>query len=221
MGVSPRKWWTIHPEVRTIYETYRPTPLVRACALESALRLGRNISIYYKDESVSPTGSFKLNAALPLVFYARNAGFQRVTCATGAGQWGQAIAYASRQFGMQAKVYMCSDSFRREKEKVAFMKRYGAEVVETQGNSYDSARNLAIQDCLSTKSFYPDICLELFQSVIGLETMMQCREERIQPSVMIACLGGGSNLAGFFAPFVAARIKMQLMCQNSHKATIS
>ena len=86
-----------------MYKYYRSTPLVRAYGLEKAL--GTPAHIYFKNESVSPMGSHKLNSAIPQAYYCKQEGVTNVTTETGAGQWGASLAYAARLFGLEAAVY--------------------------------------------------------------------------------------------------------------------
>ena len=87
-------WIEIPEEVREMYKYYRSTPLVRAYGLEKAL--GTPAHIYFKNESVSPMGSHKLNSAIPQAYYCKQEGVTNVTTETGAGQWGASLAYAAR-----------------------------------------------------------------------------------------------------------------------------
>ena len=98
------RWIDIPEEVRDQYKFYRSTPLVRATELEKAL--GTPAHIYFKNESVSPVGSHKLNSALAQAYYCKKQGVTNVTTETGAGQWGTALSYACRQFGLELAVYM-------------------------------------------------------------------------------------------------------------------
>ena len=96
-------WIEIPEEVREMYKYYRSTPLVRAYGLEKAL--GTPAHIYFKNESVSPIGSHKLNSALAQAYYCKKEGVTNVTTETGAGQWGAALSYAAKVFGLEAAVY--------------------------------------------------------------------------------------------------------------------
>ena len=99
-------WIDIPEEVREKYKFYRSTPLVRAYALEEAL--GTPAHIYFKNESVSPMGSHKLNSAIPQAYYCKKEGVENVTTETGAGQWGASLAYAAKMFGLEAAVYQAT-----------------------------------------------------------------------------------------------------------------
>lgn len=97
------RWIDIPEEVREMYKFYRSTPLVRAYGLEKAL--GTPAHIYFKNESVSPVGSHKLNSAIAQAYYCKKEGVKNVTTETGAGQWGTALSYAANVFGLEAAVY--------------------------------------------------------------------------------------------------------------------
>ena len=96
------RWIDIPEKVREMYTYYRSTPLVRAYGLEKALDTPAHI--YFKNESVSPVGSHKLNSALAQAYYCKEEGITNVTTETGAGQWGTALSYAAKLFGLEAAV---------------------------------------------------------------------------------------------------------------------
>ena len=100
---ATERYIEIPDEVRELYKVWRPTPLVRATGLEKALDTPAHI--YFKNESVSPMGSHKLNSAIPQAYYCKKEGVTNVTTETGAGQWGASLAYAARLFGLEAAVY--------------------------------------------------------------------------------------------------------------------
>ena len=97
-------WIDIPEEVYEQYKFYRCTPLVRAYELEKALDTPAHI--YFKNESVSPVGSHKLNSALAQAYYCKKEGVTNVTTETGAGQWGAAPSYACKAFGLELAVYI-------------------------------------------------------------------------------------------------------------------
>ena len=119
-------WIDIPEEVRERYKNYRCTPLVRAYALEEAL--GTPAHIYFKNESVSPVGSHKLNSALPQAYYCRQEGVKNVTTETGAGQWGTALSYAASVFGLEAAVYQVKISYEQKPYRRSIMQTFGAQV---------------------------------------------------------------------------------------------
>jgi len=97
--VSPDRWIDIPEEVLSVYTIWRPSPLVRAMALEKALDTPARI--YFKNESVSPPGSHKPNTSVPQAYYNKVYGIERMTTETGAGQWGSALSFACAQFGIE------------------------------------------------------------------------------------------------------------------------
>ena len=119
-------WIEIPEEVREMYKYYRSTPLVRAYGLEEAL--GTPAHIYFKNESVSPMGSHKLNSAIPQAYYCKKEGVTNVTTETGAGQWGASLAYAARLFGLEAAVYQVKISYEQKPYRRSIMQTYGAQV---------------------------------------------------------------------------------------------
>ena len=117
-------WIDIPEEVREKYKFYRSTPLVRAYALEEAL--GTPAHIYFKNESVSPMGSHKLNSAIPQAYYCKKEGVENVTTETGAGQWGASLAYAAKMFGLNAAVYQVKISYEQKPYRKSIMQTFGA-----------------------------------------------------------------------------------------------
>ena len=102
--VSTDRYIDIPEEVREIYKLWRPTPLIRARRLEKALDTPAHI--YYKHEGVSPSGSHKPNTAVAQAFFNKAEGINALTTETGAGQWGSALAMATKFFGLSLEVYM-------------------------------------------------------------------------------------------------------------------
>ena len=125
--VSSQRWIDIPDEVLSVYRIWRPSPLVRAYALEKALDTPARI--YYKNEGVSPPGSHKPNTAVPQAYYNKVFGIKRLTTETGAGQWGSALAFACSQFGLTCKVFMVRVSFDQKPYRKSMMTAWGAECV--------------------------------------------------------------------------------------------
>ena len=119
-------WIEIPDEVREMYKYYRSTPLVRAYGLEKAL--GTPAHIYFKNESVSPIGSHKLNSALAQAYYCKKEGVTNITTETGAGQWGAALSYAAKVFGLEAAVYQVKISYEQKPYRRSIMQTFGAQV---------------------------------------------------------------------------------------------
>ncbi|MBQ3618799.1 MAG: TrpB-like pyridoxal phosphate-dependent enzyme, partial [Bacteroidales bacterium] len=124
---STHAWIDIPEEVRDQYKNYRSTPLVRAYGLEKALDTPAHI--YFKNESVSPVGSHKLNSALAQAYYCKKEGVTNITTETGAGQWGAALSYAAKVFGLELAVFMVKISYNQKPYRRLIMQTYGAQVV--------------------------------------------------------------------------------------------
>ncbi len=227
--MSQERWIGIPDEVLEIMLRYRPTPLHRARALEAAL--GTPARIYFKNESVSPTGSHKVNTAVAQAFYNKAAGVKRVTSETGAGQWGSSIAFACSQFGLECKVYMVKVSFQQKPFRKVMMNTFGAECVPSpssetnagravlaadpgSGGSLGIAISEAVEAAVSDPSGRTRYTLGsvlnhvlLHQTIIGLEAKKQMAalgERKVDQ--VIACVGGGSNFAGIAFPFIQDKI---------------
>ncbi len=134
------RWITIPEPVRDMYRIWRPTPLVRARGLEKALGTGAHI--YFKNESVSPVGSHKLNSAIAQAYYAKEEGVTNLTTETGAGQWGAALSMAARHFGIDLAVYMVKVSYHQKPYRRSIMQTYGAEVIASPSMSTRAGRKI-------------------------------------------------------------------------------
>nr|MDO8119225.1 TrpB-like pyridoxal phosphate-dependent enzyme [Candidatus Sigynarchaeota archaeon] len=213
------------------YYANRPTPLHRAFRFEKALGLeGKGIKIYYKNESVSPTGSHKTNTALAQAFYAKQQGIKAFATETGAGQWGSALSYACALFGLECRVYMVRASYRQKPYRSILMRTYGAKVAESPSNLTDVGKKflakdpehpgslgLAISEAIEDVIKHNDTtryslgsvinAVLLHQTIIGQEAKMQMEMAGDYPDVLIGCHGGGSNFAGFSFPFLVDKIE--------------
>lgn len=216
----------IPEQVLELYRTYRPSPLYRAHMLERALDTPAHL--YYKFEGGSPSGSHKLNAAIPNVFYGLEDGCTRMTTATGAGQWGSAAAYACRILGLDCTVYMARVSYDQKPYRRILMETWGAEVIpspsgethtgqEALNGDPDSPGSLgiavseSIEDAVSHEntvlglgSFFN--CVLMHQSIIGEEARLQMEMAGEYPDVVIDCVGAGSNFSGLSFPFLRDRL---------------
>ena len=134
----------IPEEVRDMYKIYRPTPLVRAKGLEKAL--GTKAHIYFKNESVSPVGSHKLNSAIPQAYFCKKEGVTNITTETGAGQWGAALSLAAKHFGLNLAVYMVKVSFNQKPYRRSIMQTYGAEVIASPSMSTKAGRKIITEN---------------------------------------------------------------------------
>ena len=203
-------------EFANLLKTYvgRPSPLYFAERLSGHCGGAR---IYLKREDLNHTGAHKINNTVGQALLTVRMGKSRVIAETGAGQHGVAAATACARFGLECVVYMGEEDVRRQKLNVFNMKMMGAEVrpVTTGSRTLRDAINDALRDWMSTVGTthymigsvvgphpFPMIVRD-FQSVIGRETRAQCLDEigRL-PNEVIACVGGGSNAAGMFYPFV-------------------
>ena len=191
----------------------RPTPVYRADLLTE--RAG-GATIWLKREDLCHTGAHKINNALGQVLLARRMGKQRIIAETGAGQHGVAVATVCAKFGLACEVYMGVEDMARQAVNVYKMRLLGATVrpVESGSQTLKDATNEAIRDWVTnvrTTHYvigsavgphpYPLMVRE-FQSVIGQEARAQMVVEAGRlPTAVIACVGGGSNAIGIFAPF--------------------
>jgi tryptophan synthase beta chain len=221
--VSKDRWIEIPEPVRDVYRLWRPTPMYRAHRLEKMLDTPAHI--YYKYEGVSPVGSHKPNTAVAQAFFNKEAGTKAMTTETGAGQWGTALAMACNFFGMALEVYMVNVSFQQKPYRRVVMENYGASVyaspsAHTQYGKSVLARDpdspgslgMAISEAVEAaatsggaKKYGIGSVLNhvlLHQTVTGLESLEQMEMAGEYPDVVIGCVGGGSNFAGFAFPFV-------------------
>ena len=208
--------------VQEMYRYYRSTPLVRAYGLEKALDTPAHI--YFKNESVSPVGSHKLNSALAQAYYCRQEGVTNVTTETGAGQWGTALSYAAKVFGLEAAVYQVKISYEQKPYRRSMMQVFGAQVtaspsmstragkdILTANPNYQGSLGTAISEAVELARMTPGCKytlgsvmshVTLHQTVIGLEAEKQMEMAGEYPDVIIACFGGGSNFGGISFPFM-------------------
>lgn len=215
-------WIDIPEEVRDMYKYYRSTPLVRAYALEKAL--GTPAHIYFKNESVSPMGSHKLNSAIPQAYYCKQEGVSNITTETGAGQWGASLAYAAKMFDLESAVYQVKISYEQKPYRKSIMQIYGAQVtpspsmstkagkaILTETPNHQGSLGTAISEAVELAQTTPNCKytlgsvlshVSLHQSVIGLEAEKQMEMAGEYPDIVIACFGGGSNFGGIAFPFM-------------------
>jgi len=220
-------WIDIPEEVREKYKIYRPTPLVRAYNLEKALDTPAHI--YFKNESVSPVGSHKLNSALAQAYYCKSEGVTNITTETGAGQWGTALALAAKMFGLELAVYMVKISYEQKPYRRSLMQTWGAQVIPspsmstkagrqiiTEHPNYQGSLGTAISEAIELAMSTPNCKytlgsvlnhVSLHQTVIGLEAEKQMEMAGEYPDVVIGCFGGGSNFSGVAFPFMRHSIK--------------
>ncbi|MBO7125589.1 MAG: TrpB-like pyridoxal phosphate-dependent enzyme [Bacteroidales bacterium] len=215
-------WFEIPEQVRDMYKYYRSTPLVRAYGLEKALDTPAHI--YFKNESVSPVGSHKLNSALAQAYYCKSEGVTNITTETGAGQWGAALSYAAKAFGLELAVFMVKVSYNQKPYRRSIMQTFGAQVIAspsmstkagrqiiTESPNYQGSLGTAISEAVELAMQTPNCKyvlgsvlnhVTLHQTVIGLEAEKQMAMAGEYPDMVIACFGGGSNFGGLSFPFM-------------------
>jgi tryptophan synthase beta chain len=234
---SKERWVDIPEELQEIYKLWRPTPLIRAHRLEKALETPAKI--FYKYEGVSPAGSHKPNTAVAQAYYNKKEGVKRLTTETGAGQWGSALAMACMFFGLECKVYMVKASYYQKPYRRVMMETWGAKVVPSPSQETEIGRKIlkndpdcpgslgiAISEAVEEAFARDDTKYSLgsvlnhvlfHQTIIGQEAKKQLEKIDVYPDIIVGCIGGGSNFAGLFLPFVTDKIKgkrseLQIIC---------
>jgi tryptophan synthase beta chain len=212
-----------------LYAQYRPTPLRRARQLEQ--RLGVNARLYYKYEGLNVSGSHKLNSALAQAYYYAKAGIEELVTGTGAGQWGTALAYACKLFGLRCTVFMVGASLRQKPQRRAMMELFGANVHESPSDVTEVGRKAQQRDpgrvgSLATATGEAlelahggkrirfavgsgENCVLLHQTLIGSEAVEQMGALGDFPEYVVACMGAGSNFGGVGLPFLRAARERQ------------
>ena len=216
----------IPDEVREFYKIFRPSPLIRATALEKAL--DTPAKIYYKFEGNNTSGSHKLNSAVAQAYYAKEQGLHYLSTETGAGQWGTALSMACAHFGLDLRVYMVKCSYQQKPYRKAVMETFGADVIPSPSDTTECGRKILAEDpnysgslgCAISEAVevavQKDNCryvlgsvlnqVLLHQSVIGLESKAAMEMIGEYPDIVIGCAGGGSNLGGLMAPFMRDKL---------------
>ncbi len=216
-----RQFWERLNELNRVY-IGRPTPLQQAYGLSKRARTlsedkDLGATIWLKREDLAHTGAHKINNTMGQALLTKKMGKKRVIAETGAGQHGVATATAAAYFGLSCDVYMGAEDIRRQKLNVTRMKMLGAKVIAVEDGSrtLKDATNEAMRDWMGSVEHthyilgsvvgphpFPMIVRD-FQSVIGREAKAQClRHIGAMPQAVVACVGGGSNAAGMFYPFV-------------------
>lgn len=215
--------------VRNFYKMYRPAPLIRAYCLEE--KLDTPAHIYYKFEGNNTSGSHKLNSAIAQAYYAKMQGLKGVTTETGAGQWGTALSMACSYFGLDCKVYMVKVSYEQKPFRREVMRTYGASIAPSPSNttkigqailkehpntggSLGCAISEAVEVATTTEGYRYVLGsvlnqVLLHQSIIGLETKTALDKYNVKADIIIGSAGGGSNLGGLIAPFMAEKLRQE------------
>ncbi len=217
----------IPKDILEFYKMFRPSPLVRAYWLEKAL--DTPAEIYYKFEGNNTSGSHKLNTAAAQAYYAKDQGITHLTTETGAGQWGTALGMACAFYDIELIVYMVKVSSEQKPHRKAVMETYGSKVIPSPSNTTEVGRKIlsehpgtggslgcAISEAVE-KAVTTENCryvlgsvldhVAMHQSIIGLESKIALDKYGVTPDIVIGCAGGGSNLAGIIAPFMAGKIR--------------
>ena len=216
------KYIDIPQPILDFYKLYRPSPLVRAYGLEKAL--DTPAEIYYKFEGNNTSGSHKLNSAAAQIYYAKAQGLKSVTTETGAGQWGAALSYAAKLYGLEAAVYQVKITMRQKPYRSSIMRTFGATVEGSPSMSTRAGKNIitrdphhpgslgtAISEAVELATTTPGCKytlgsvlnhVALHQTIIGLEAEKQMQMAGEYPDQVIACFGGGSNFGGLAFPFM-------------------
>jgi tryptophan synthase beta chain len=229
--VSQDEMIPIPDDLRAMYATIgRPTPMHRAFRLEKELGIeGDDIKIFYKNESVSPTGSHKLNTALAQAYYAKAQGINEMATETGAGQWGSALSLACNLMGIKCTVYMVRVSFHQKPGRKILMRSYNAdvhaspsrftefgkkllEIDENHPGSLGIAISEAVEHTMRDEAIRYSLgsvvnFVLLHQTVVGQEAKLQLSKVGEYPDVVIGCAGGGSNFGGLMMPFARDKIR--------------
>lgn len=225
--VSLERWIEIPDEVQEIYRLWRPTTLFRAHRLEKAL--DTPAKIFYKYEGMSPPGSHKPNTAVAQAYYNKKEGIKRISTETGAGQWGSALSFAGACFGIEIKVYMVRASYDQKPYRRVMMETWGGKCVPSPSpdtkvgrailekdpnctGSLGIAISEATEDAISRDDTHYSLGsvlnhVLLHQTIIGQETKKQMEMANTYPDIIVGCIGGGSNFAGMFLPFVKDKIE--------------
>lgn len=225
--VSTERYIEIPDEVQDILRLWRPSPLYRARRWEKVL--DTPAKIYYNYEGYSPSGSHKPNTAVAQAYYAKQEGVKRMTTETGAGQWGSALSFACQVFDMECKVYMVRISYEQKPYRRVMMQTWGASIVPSPSNDTNAGRailaehpdstgslGIAISEAVEDAVMRDDSKYSLgsvlnfvlmHQTVIGQEVMKQLEIFGADwPDIVIGCVGGGSNFAGFAFPLLKENI---------------
>jgi len=235
--VSTERWIEIPDEVLEVYRTWRPTVLHRARRLEKAL--DTPAKIFYKYEGTNQAGSHKPNTAVAQAYYNKVEGVKRMTTETGAGQWGSALALAGAFFGIEIKVYMVRISYDQKPYRRIAMEVWGANCVPSPSPDTKAGRDMlakwpdcpgslglaiseAVEDAISRDDTHYSLGsvlnhVLLHQTIIGEETRKQMEMAGAYPDIIVGCIGGGSNFAGQFLPWIRDKISgkkpdMRIIC---------
>jgi tryptophan synthase beta chain len=230
---AEERWIQIPEPVMEAYvESGRPTPLIRAHHLEDFLKTPARI--YYKCESLLPTGSFKANAALPQAYWAKKEGKCRTVVAGEAGVRTKFVhAFSARRFGIKSTIFLTRAECHKDKTEIFYLRDIlEAEVIESPSTRTEIGRKTLAEnpndqgspkirdaevreevienkDAVAVSSSFLNHVL-MTQTIIGLELRTQLELIGECPNLLVASTGSGSSLFGLIAPFVRERVRGNL-----------
>ncbi|HJN62566.1 MAG TPA: TrpB-like pyridoxal phosphate-dependent enzyme [Candidatus Parcubacteria bacterium] len=216
-----KEYIDVPEKIVKLYSEYRPTPLVRAEGLEKDLGLEK-VKIYYKREDANRIGSYKLNSSFVQAYYAQKEGVELFVGDTGPGNWGMGMAFACKEFGLPAEIYMEKKNYDQKFDKVKMMEGFGAKVVPITTAEGTIAANLSVAlrrvkenpkyklslGCLTAYS-------ALHNTVLGMELKKQLEDQNIHPDALIGVVGGGSSFSGLVFPFIEKHKDILLLAIES------
>ncbi|MGC9364334.1 MAG: TrpB-like pyridoxal phosphate-dependent enzyme [Fidelibacterota bacterium] len=224
--MSSERYIEIPEELQDIFRLWRPTILYRARRLEKAL--DTPAKIYYKYEGTSPPGSHKPNTAVAQAYYNKKEGIKRITTETGAGQWGSALSFGGALFGLEIKVYMVKCSFYQKPYRRIMMETWGGNCIPSPSDETAVGRKIlaedpdcpgslglaiseAVEDAVSRDDTHYSLGsvlnhVLLHQTIIGQETKTMMEDIGDYPDIIVGCVGGGSNAAGLYLPFLKDKL---------------
>lgn len=210
--LSQGRYIDIPKAIIDIYSAYRPTPLFRARDLERSI--DTSCEIYIKDEGMTPTGNHKANSAYLIVYLCKEDGATAIATET-TGNWGVALAMAGKQFGVKVICFLDYESHRQRPDRKPRMEELGAEVIVVQPPEDQKARDLLTLSANAAIGFTKQSTGVYYvfgsvygyfvipQSIIGLEMKSQLGELNRYPDIVVGSCGGGANLLGTAAVFIA------------------
>ncbi|MDO9547363.1 MAG: TrpB-like pyridoxal phosphate-dependent enzyme [Candidatus Marinimicrobia bacterium] len=224
--MSQERYIEIPEELQDIFKLWRPTTLYRAHRLEKALDTPARI--YYKYEGSSPPGSHKPNTAVAQAYYNKEEGIKRITTETGAGQWGSALSFAGALFGLEIKVFMVKCSFYQKPYRKIMMETWGGTCIPSPSTETAIGRKMleedpdcpgslglaiseAVEEAVSRDDTHYSLGsvlnhVLLHQTIIGQEAKILMESIDDYPDIIVGCVGGGSNAAGLYLPFLKDKI---------------
>jgi len=224
--VSQERYIEIPEELLAVYRTWRPTVLHRAYRLEKAL--DTPAKIFFKYEGTSQAGSHKPNTAVAQAYYNKKEGVKRLTTETGAGQWGSALSMGGAMFGIEIKVYMVRISYDQKPYRRILMETWGAKCVPSPSEDTKIGREILVKDpdCPGSLGIAISEAIEdaathedtkysigsvvnhvlLHQTIVGEECRKQMEMADAYPDIIVGNIGGGSNFAGQFLPWIRDKI---------------